>query len=29
MLSPMVLPNLDVARVQQWCAARVPEHARR
>jgi Protein of unknown function (DUF3024) len=24
----MVLPDLDVARVQRWCAARVPEHAR-
>jgi hypothetical protein len=23
-----VLPELDVARVQRWCAARVPEHAR-
>jgi DUF3024 family protein len=22
------LPELDVARVQRWCAARVPEHAR-
>jgi hypothetical protein len=22
------LPDLDVARVQRWCAARVPEHAR-
>jgi hypothetical protein len=21
-------PDLDVARVQRWCAARVPEHAR-
>jgi hypothetical protein len=24
----MALPELDVARVQRWCAARVPEHAR-
>ena len=24
----MYLPDLDVARVQHWCAARVPEHAR-
>lgn len=24
----MPLPDLDVARVQRWCAARVPEHAR-
>jgi len=24
----MALPELDVARVQQWCAARVPEHVR-
>jgi hypothetical protein len=24
----MALPGLDVARVQRWCAARVPEHAR-
>jgi len=24
----MALPDLDVARVQHWCAARVPEHAR-
>ena len=24
----MVLPDLDVARVQRWCAARVPEYAR-
>ena len=24
----MALPDLDVARVQRWCAARVPEHAR-
>jgi len=24
----MVLPNPDVTRAQQWCAARVPEHAR-
>lgn len=24
----MGLPELDVARVQRWCAARVPEHAR-
>ena len=23
----MALPELDVARVQRWCAARVPEHA--
>lgn len=23
----MALPDLDVARVQRWCAARVPEHA--
>jgi hypothetical protein len=22
------LPELDVARVQRWCAAQVPEHAR-
>jgi hypothetical protein len=25
---PMALPELDIARVQRWCAARVPEHAR-
>src|SRR5258708_37524258 len=25
---PMTLPELDVARVQRWCAARIPEHAR-
>src|SRR3954464_7129642 len=25
---PMALPDLDVARMQRWCAARVPEHAR-
>src|SRR5690348_573632 len=24
----MALPELDVARVQRWCAARVPQHAR-
>lgn len=24
----MALPDLDVARVQRWCADRVPEHAR-
>ena len=24
---PMALPELDVARVQRWCAGRVPEHA--
>ena len=24
----MALPELDVARVQRWCAARVPGHAR-
>ena len=24
----MALPDLDVARVQRWCQARVPEHAR-
>ena len=24
---PMALPELDVARVQRWCAVRVPEHA--
>jgi hypothetical protein len=24
----MPLPELDVARAQRWCAARVPEHAR-
>jgi hypothetical protein len=24
----MALPDLDVARVQRWCAERVPEHAR-
>lgn len=24
----MALPELDVARVRRWCAARVPEHAR-
>jgi hypothetical protein len=23
-----VLPEIDVARIQRWCAARVPEHAR-
>ena len=23
----MSLPELDVARVQRWCAARVPDHA--
>ena len=22
------MPDLDLARVQRWCAARVPEHAR-
>jgi plasmid stabilization system protein ParE len=27
-LTAMALPELDVARVQRWCAARVPEHAR-
>lgn len=25
---PGGMPDLDVARVQRWCAARVPEHAR-
>jgi hypothetical protein len=25
----VALPDLDVARVRRWCAARVPEHARR
>src|SRR3954470_23656032 len=25
---PMALPEFDIARVQRWCAARVPEHAR-
>src|ERR1700740_2416948 len=25
---PMALPELDIARVRRWCAARVPEHAR-
>jgi Protein of unknown function (DUF3024) len=24
----VALPELDVARVRRWCAARVPEHAR-
>jgi hypothetical protein len=24
---PMALPELDIARVRRWCAARVPEHA--
>ncbi|MGW5188956.1 DUF3024 domain-containing protein [Kribbella sp. NPDC004138] len=24
----MALPELDVARVQRWCIAKVPEHAR-
>ena len=24
----MALPELDVARVQRWCAVRVPDHAR-
>jgi hypothetical protein len=24
----MALPELDIARVQRWCAARVPERAR-
>jgi len=24
----MALPEVEVGRVQQWCAARVPEHAR-
>ncbi|NLT54592.1 MAG: DUF3024 domain-containing protein [Actinomycetales bacterium] len=24
----MALPELDVARVQRWCAARIPERAR-
>lgn len=24
----MSLPELDLARVQRWCTARVPEHAR-
>lgn len=28
MLWRVVLPELDVAQVQRWCAARVPEHAR-
>jgi hypothetical protein len=23
----MALPELDIARAQRWCAARVPEHA--
>jgi Protein of unknown function (DUF3024) len=23
----MALPELDITRVQRWCAARVPEHA--
>lgn len=27
-MTRMPLPELDVARVQRWCAARVPEHAR-
>jgi hypothetical protein len=27
-VTQMALPDLDVARVQRWCAARVPEHAR-
>src|SRR4051812_38619640 len=25
---PMPLPDLDIARVERWCAARVPDHAR-
>ena len=25
---PVALPDLDVARVRRWCAARVPERAR-
>ena len=25
---PMALPDLDIARVERWCAARVPDHAR-
>ncbi|MDT5367723.1 MAG: hypothetical protein QOC62_2154, partial [Mycobacterium sp.] len=28
LVNQMALPDLDVARVQRWCAARVPEHAR-
>ena len=24
----VAIPDLDIARVQRWCAARVPEHAR-
>jgi hypothetical protein len=24
----MAMPELDIGRVQRWCAARVPEHAR-
>jgi hypothetical protein len=24
----MPLPDLDIARVERWCAARVPDHAR-
>ena len=24
----MALPEIDIAQVQRWCAARVPEHAR-
>ena len=27
-VNQMALPDFDVARVQRWCAARVPEHAR-
>jgi Protein of unknown function (DUF3024) len=27
-VNQMALPDLDVARVQRWCAARVPEHVR-
>jgi hypothetical protein len=27
-VNPIGLPDLDIARVQRWCAARVPEHAR-
>lgn len=25
----MALPGLEIGRAQRWCAARVPEHARR
>jgi len=27
-VTPVAIPDLDIARVLRWCAARVPEHAR-